>query len=77
MLEDGGTKAKVAFPNVFCGTEKLVRMGDIRFTVKDAVIVPDEKLAVLACVAVMVVVPPPTMVTILPSIVATVESELV
>ena len=73
----GGTRANGAFPNVFVATEKLVIVGVAWLTVRVAVSEPDIKLVVLACVAVMVAMPPPTMVTVLPTIVATAVFELV
>ena len=77
LFEVGATKLKDTSPNVFVIAEKLVRTVVIRVTVRVAVMVPDAKIAVLAWPAVMVEVPTPTMVTVLPSIVATSGSELV
>ena len=48
LFELGGTKLKDASPNVFTGTEKLVKTVVIRFMVNNAEIVPDKKLVVLA-----------------------------
>ena len=64
-------------PNVFAGTEKSVKVVINLFTMKVAVVVPDAYLSLLAWNAVMVVVPAPTMVIVVPTIVATVVSELV
>jgi membrane protease YdiL (CAAX protease family) len=73
----GGVKANAAFPTALVGTEKLLRTVVRALTWKGAVIVFPKKLAVLACVAVIVDVPPPTIEMTSPSIVATAVLELV
>lgn len=67
---------KVASPNVFGGTAKAESPGVPLLTSKVAVIVPDKKFAVLACVAVMVAEPTPTIVIMSFAIVATSVLEL-
>jgi hypothetical protein len=76
LLELGSVSANEASPNVFAPTVKLVKTVGILLIVNNAVIVPDTKLVVLSCSAVMVEEPLPTMVIVLPSIVATDESHL-
>ena len=77
LFELGSIIANEASPNVFAPTVKLVRTVGILLIVNNAVIVPDTKLVVLSCSAVMVEEPLPTMVIVFPSMVATDKSELV
>ena len=73
----GGINEKLVSPKVFVIAEKLLRTVGILLIVNNAVIVPDTKLVVLSCSAVIVEVPLPTMVIVFPSMVATSGSELV
>ena len=73
----GATKAKGAFPNTFSGTVKLESVAVVLFTMRVAVVVPLVLFGVLACTAVMIVKPTPTIVTVFPTTVATNELELV
>jgi hypothetical protein len=77
LLEVGVTIVKGASPNVLAGTEKFVIDGITLFTVNNAVVDAAKKLVVVACVAVMVDVPIPTIVIVLPATVATAVLELV
>ena len=70
-VEVGAVKLKSALPNVFVGIVKLVRVGVLRDTVNVVVVDALAKLAVDACVAVIVVTPMPTIVMVLPDMVAT------
>jgi hypothetical protein len=76
LLLEGSTNVKDSFPNIFVGIVKLVIIGTPLFTTNVAVIVPDMKLALLACVAVITVVPIPTIVIVSLEIVATSVFEL-
>ena len=69
--------SKDASPNVFVGTEKLVRDEVPLVTTKDALIVADVYLALVTLTAVMVELPNPTMVTVFPTMVAPAVFELV
>ena len=77
LLDVGGTRPNDASPNIFVTAEKPERTVGTRFTVNNAEIIADAKLGVLAWTAVMVELPGPTMVTVLPSMVATAVFELV
>jgi hypothetical protein len=73
----GATKAKGAFPNTFSGTVKLESVAVVLFTTRVAVVVPIVLFGVLACSAVMIEKPTPTIVIVVPLTVATKELELV
>jgi hypothetical protein len=77
LFEVGGVIAKGAAPKVLAATAKLVRTVVILLTVNNAVVDADKKFELLSWFAVMVVLPTPTIVTMLPSTVATSSSELV
>jgi hypothetical protein len=77
LLDVGATNEKAAAPNDFVIAENPDRAVVAGLTVRVAVVVADEKLSVLAWLTVMVEVPPPTMVTVVPEIVATAVFELV
>lgn len=76
-VDVGGGIVKAAVPIIFAGIEKLTITVVFLFTWRVAVRIPGPKLFVAGCVAVMVVVPAPTMVTTSFLMVATVISELV
>ena len=73
----GGTISNGASPTVLVGILKSDRTVVNALTCKEAVIVADVYFDVLAWTAVMVEMPPPIMVMVLPSIVATDVFELV
>ncbi len=73
----GATKTNGAFPNTFSGTVKLESVAVVLFTTRVAVVVPTVLFGVLACTAVMIEKPTPTMVTVFPTMVATNVLELV
>ena len=77
LLDVGATNEKAAAPNDFVIPENPDRAVVAGLTVRVAVVVADEKFAVLAWLTVMVEVPPPTMVTVVPETVATAVFELV
>ena len=77
LLDVGATKLKAASPTVFTGTKKLASVDIPGTTVKVVVMVSVKKFMEVACTAVMVEVPIPTMVIMLPAIVATSVFELV
>lgn len=77
LLDVGDTGTKGASPKDLMGNENAERVGAAWLTVSVAVIVPDEWVAEAACVAVMVELPAPTMVTVFPATVATAVFELV
>jgi hypothetical protein len=72
----GATIVNGASPYAFAMGLKFENMGAPGLTVMLVVIVADVKLAVVACVAVMVALPAPTIVTTLSTIVATAVLEL-
>ena len=77
LLDNGGEIANGASPNFLKGTEKTLRPVVAGFTWSVLLIDPEAKPFQLACVAVIVEVPAPTMVTMSPTIVATDKFELV
>ena len=73
----GGVIEKLLSPKVFGGTEKPNRDGFFLLTTNVDVISPKLKLFVADCLAVIVALPPPTMVIVLLETVATAAFELV